>query len=253
MADSKTLRQDAKQAAICDTVGANSKVSDSCNQRVANNVNNGIPKTRGASGNPQTTGTLTVRKVCVTIGGAGTCNPSFNVQVSGNNPSPSSFSLTDGGSQSVTLGSGQFNVAETSTSGFTTSFSGDCNSAIAPGQQLTCTITNTAVPTTGTLTVNKVCVDPSGTNTCQDTVSGQFHLTITGNNPNPSGFELRGGGSQDITLGPGSFTITEDRKAEFRFTSFSGNCMQSSSNSLDATGTIAAGQHLTCTITNSHL
>ena len=42
-ADSRLIRQDTKQAANCDTVGAASPVSNSCNQRGANNVNNGVP------------------------------------------------------------------------------------------------------------------------------------------------------------------------------------------------------------------
>lgn len=44
LADSRLLKQDTNQRASCDTVGANSPVSDSCNQRAANNVNNGISK-----------------------------------------------------------------------------------------------------------------------------------------------------------------------------------------------------------------
>jgi hypothetical protein len=174
-------------------------VSDSCNQRSANNVNNGVPRTRGAAA--PTTGTLIVNKVCVTSTGGGPCagNPSFNVQVTGNNPQPSSsFSLSNGASQAVTLGAGAFTVSEDSVSGFTTSFSGDCiqsfssgsqeaTGIIAAGQHLTCTITNTAVLATGTLTVNKVCVEPSNPGDCQKTGLGDFNLRITGNNPNPPG------------------------------------------------------------------
>jgi hypothetical protein len=58
LADSRLLKQDTNQSASCDTVGANSPVSDSCNQRAANNVNNGVPKTAVTS---ETTGTLLVR------------------------------------------------------------------------------------------------------------------------------------------------------------------------------------------------
>src|SRR5215831_13745729 len=41
-ADSRILKQDTKQNANCDTVGADSSISDSCNQRATNSVNNGI-------------------------------------------------------------------------------------------------------------------------------------------------------------------------------------------------------------------
>ena len=97
-------------------------------------------------------------------------------------------------------------------------------------------------------------MEPSNPGDCERTGTGQFEIRITGNNPNPPGFELRGGGSQDITLGSGSFTITET--TAFPFTTFSGDCMLASSPGpfqVAATGTIAAGQHLTCTITNSAL
>ncbi len=60
-ADSRILKQDTKQTANCDTVGADSPVSDSCNQRAANNINNGVPKTAVT---PETTGTLLVKFVC---------------------------------------------------------------------------------------------------------------------------------------------------------------------------------------------
>jgi hypothetical protein len=59
------------------------------------------------------------------------------------------------------------------------------------------------------------------------------------------------GESQDITLGSGSFTITET--TTFPFTSFWGDCRQTAPGSQEATSIIAAGQHLTCTIINSGL
>jgi hypothetical protein len=94
---------------------------------------------------------------------------------------------------------------------------------VQQGQHLTCTITNTAIPATGTLTVNKVCLEPANPGDCEKSGVEDFGLIITGNNPNPPGFGLRGGGSQDFTLGSGSFTITET--TVFPFTTFSGDCM----------------------------
>ncbi len=46
-ADSRILKQDTKQNANCDTVGTASQISDSCNQRTANNVNKSVPRTAG--------------------------------------------------------------------------------------------------------------------------------------------------------------------------------------------------------------
>src|SRR5215467_6650750 len=70
-ADSRILKQDTKQAANCDTAGAASPVSDSCNQRAANNVNNGEPKTTGTPGTPGTT-TLRIIELCF-FGPVATC------------------------------------------------------------------------------------------------------------------------------------------------------------------------------------
>ena len=235
-ADSRILKHDTKQNANCDTVGAGSPVSDS---------------------NPST-GTLLIRKSCV-ISGGGSCpgNPSFNVQVTGNNAQTTSFSISNVGGQSVTLGGGSFTVREAAAFGFTPSFSGDCmqtaagsgeaTGTISSGQQLTCTITNTIghAPLPGVLLVNKVCVIPSG-GSCQDS----FNVQVTGNNPQPSSFSLSNGNSQAVGLKSGVFTVSEDSVSGFT-TSFSGDCTQSSSNSQETTGTIAAGQHLTCTITNT--
>ena len=73
------------------------------------------------------------------ISGGGSCpgNPSFNVQVTGNNAQTTSFSLSNGGSQSVTLGRGSFTVREDSVSGFTPSFSGDCMQTAAGSGEAT--------------------------------------------------------------------------------------------------------------------
>lgn len=89
---------------------------------------------------------------------------------------------------------------------------------------------------------------PSG-GSCQDS----FNVQVRGNNSQPSSFSITNGNSQAVGLKPGSFTVSADSTPGFT-TSFSGDYIQSSSSgSQKATGTIAAGQHLTCTITNSAL
>jgi hypothetical protein len=116
-------------------LGAASPISDSCNQRAANNVNNGVPRNRGAVA--PSTGTLTVNKVC---------NPNcmgdvFSIIVD-DNGNIHFISLVGGDSQSLELSPGLFAVAEVPKSGFTSSSSGDCSGTISAGQHLTCTITN---------------------------------------------------------------------------------------------------------------
>jgi hypothetical protein len=150
-ADSKLLRLDTKQHAICDTVGAASPISDSCNQQSTNGVNNGIPT---AAKPTETTATLLIKKVCVGLGC--TRGVGFNLTVFGNNPQPSSIHFTGaGGSQLVTLGTGAFTIVEFTGIPVDATFSGDCAGrsstpfqalalgAISAGQHFTCTIMNT--------------------------------------------------------------------------------------------------------------
>ena len=148
-ADSRILKQDTKQNTNCDTVGANSTVSDSCNQRSANNVNNGITTA------VKPTGTLLVIERCI---GRGCPFLPINVIVTGNNPQPSSFTfISRSNSQLVTLGPGSFEITEsTQLLLVTSSFDGDCagsqtstnqaqaTGTISAGQHLTCTIANFA-------------------------------------------------------------------------------------------------------------
>ena len=124
-ADSRILKQDTNQNANCDTVGADSSVSDSCNQAAANNVSNGVPRTTGTSGSHPTTGIL--RIAC----GSSVLACPGPIQLTGNNPQPSTIlcliCIID-----ITIGPGPFTVTAENTFGVTVSFSGDC-SPTAPG------------------------------------------------------------------------------------------------------------------------
>jgi hypothetical protein len=97
------------------------------------------------------------------------------------------------------------------------------------------TPTPTPIPTTATLTVTKAV---SGSTTA---IPAQFEIHVTGNNPNPPNFGGSATGT-DVTLGSGAFNVTETAPTGSFFTSsFIGDCA----------GTIAAGQHLSCTIINT--
>jgi hypothetical protein len=101
-------------------------------------------------------------------------------------------------------------------------------------------------PEEGTLLIEKICV-PGGRE-CQ---TETFGIRVIGNNPQPLGlFSLTSGESQLVTLGPGPFSIQEGSTAADFTTTFSGDCDQTAPGSNEATGTINAGQQLTCTITN---
>jgi hypothetical protein len=103
--------------------------------------------------------------------------------------------------------------------------------------------------------LRKVCVIfqiPGPQPPCNPNAGLEFSVEITGgNNPQPSTFILTPDSSQLVTLGPGSFTIVESAVFGIRSVTFSGDCMQTAPGSMEATGIISAGQHLTCTITNT--
>jgi hypothetical protein len=94
--------------------------------------------------------------------------------------------------------------------------------------------TPTPTPTTATLTVTKVV---SG-NTA--TTPSQFTIHVAGNNPNPANF-LGSDTGIDVTLDPGAFNVTETRPTSNFDTTTTSDC----------SGTIRAGQHLSCTVINN--
>ena len=64
--------------------------------------------------------------------GGGTNKPSdFTISVSGNNPSPASFSGSASGT-TVQLTAGKYSVTEKGPSGYTTDYSGECSGTASP-------------------------------------------------------------------------------------------------------------------------
>jgi hypothetical protein len=96
------------------------------------------------------------------------------------------------------------------------------------------TPTPTPTPTTATLKVIKIV---SGRTTG---TPSNFTMHVTGNNPIPANFAGSSAGI-NVTLGAGAFAVTETGPTSAFNTTTTGDC----------TGTIASGQHLTCTITNT--
>jgi hypothetical protein len=123
-ADSRLFKQDTKQNANCDTVGADSTLSDSCNQRATNNINNGLPRSTATSG--------ILRIVCGSVIKGLACPAP--IRIIGNNPQESTI-LCLICTIDITIGPGLFTVIADNTLGVTISFSGDCRSQTAPGSQ----------------------------------------------------------------------------------------------------------------------
>jgi hypothetical protein len=85
---------------------------------------------------------------------------------------------------------------------------------------------------------------------CARNTDHTFAITVTDDNPQPSAFDLQNGDSQLVTFsGPSTYTVSEPPSSIFSVT-FSGDCKATSPGSTEATGTISAGEHQTCTITN---
>jgi hypothetical protein len=131
-----------------------------------------------------------------------------------------------------------------SASGFDTAVNQECQNLICthPGSGATCVSEGSQVtPGTGTLLVKKVVV-------CKDDLIKQppppkkcpnpedFTITVTGNHPDPASFPGSGTGTL-VTLGVGPHKVNETPLD----VSFSADC----------TGTIAAGDQKTCTVTNT--
>jgi hypothetical protein len=122
-AGSRIFKQDTKQNAKCDTVGADSQVTDSCNQRSTNNVNNGVPRNTATSG--------ILRIICGSAAKELACPDP--IQITGNNPQePPILCLIC--TIDVTIGPGPFTVTAENLKDFPISFLGDCKPT-APGSQ----------------------------------------------------------------------------------------------------------------------
>ena len=160
---------------------------------------------------------------------------------------PSAFTITLGDSANTTFsgmsGSGTtfsfdegyaFNVTEIGLpSGYTLlSMTGDCSGAIVADVTMVCTIVNDDVPPLLTV-IKHVINDNGGT-----AVAGDFTMNVAATNPSAASFPGSEAGTT-ITLNAGSFNVTESSPAGYTQTSAVG-----------CSGTIALGEHKTCTITN---
>jgi hypothetical protein len=127
-----------------------------------------------------------------------------------------------------------------SASGFDTAVDQECENLICTHPGATCVSEGSQVtpPGTGTLLVIKkvVCKDDKEDN-CPPPLK-DFTITVTGNNPTPPSFP--GSTGTLVTLGVGPYQVHETPLKGFDV-SFSADC----------TGTIAAGDQKTCTVTNT--
>ncbi len=182
-----------------------------------------------------TTGTLVVIKQVINDNGGTKTPGDFTLTVNGTNPSQTSFAGSSDG-VSVIMDAGSYSVDENADSGYAKSLGDNCSGTLAAGDTKTCIVTNNDVytATTGTLTVIKIVInDDKGDKTASD-----FKLEVSGTGPTPSSFDGSSSGTV-VVLGAGSYSVTEKGSGNYD-AAYSEGC----------SGTMAAGESRTCTVTN---
>lgn len=174
------------------------------------------------------------------------------------------LNVTDSQQNSFVVQSGQTNefnpgaytVGETGgPSGYTASFSGDCDSqgqiSIEADEEFTCTITNNDVggnggggeEEEGTLVVKKIVVNDNGGNKSPD----DFSLFVKKDSENVAGSPAAGAESgTTYTLAPGEYTVGETA-VNLYTASFSGDC------NAEGKVIVVDDQQKVCTITNNDI
>jgi hypothetical protein len=253
----------------CKNKGSASGFDTALNQECANLIcthpgNNATCTQEGAAAPQQTqtptptTTTLRVIKIVDCLATDPNCSLPDICRINVISPSTGPTQVFDcedaiGNGVLVTLQPGKFETVEVIGPGFGTTVAGDCRGTIAEGQHLTCTITNTQRPTTGTLRVIKNVVCLPTDRFCA--TPADFSINVAGTNCNPRPFTtfLGSATGTTITLDPCTYTVTEvgatggtggtitvnGRKFVVTFT---GQCGPES---------IAAGQQKNCTVTNT--
>src|SRR6476661_549684 len=169
----------------------------------------------------------------------GTKKPSdFAITVSGNSPSPSSFSGSSSGT-SVTLKDGKYSVTSSSPSGYSPSYSSGCSGTASGGVPIKCNITNKYTPLPGSETFLNVVTEVDNTNGGTKKPS-DFAITVSGNSPSPSSFSGSSSGTS-VTLKDGKYSVTSSSPSGYS-PSYSSGC----------SGTASGGVPIKCNITNKY-
>ena len=183
--------------------------------------------------------TLTVIKTVVNDDGGSALASDWTMDVSGTNVSGTGFAGS-ASSVTITLDAGAYSVSESGgPSGYAMSFSADCSGTISAGDVLTCTITNDDIAAdVPTLTVIKTVVNDDG----GSALASDWTMDISGTNVSGTGFAGSASGVT-ITLDAGAYSVSESGGPSGYAMFFSADC----------SGTISAGDVLTCTITNDDI
>jgi hypothetical protein len=186
------------------------------------------------------TATLTVIKHVVNDNGGTKSASDFTLNINGVSASgPNSFAGSETGVTKTITSFGAYSVTETLPTGYAqTGTWPDCSGTILPGQHKTCVITNSDVP--ARLTVIKHVVNNNGgTKTAADFTITIGGVTVSGGNS----FAGSEAGVTKMLTSVGSYSVGESSPVGYALTGASADCF----------GTIALGQHKTCTLTNDDL
>ena len=182
-------------------------------------------------------GSKTFLTVTTKVSGGKFTPSDFTVTVSGNNPSPKSFSGSSSGTP-VTLDAGKYKVTASGPTGYTTTYSSGC-SGTATGGLIKCTIINRfSAPPPGATTFLSVITTVDNTNGGAKKPS-DFTIAVSGNNPTPASFPGSSSGTP-ITLLAGRYSVSSSTIDGYT-PSYSSGC----------SGT-ATGGRIKCTITNKY-
>src|SRR5215213_5853325 len=237
VSDGEELKKSRDVDVNTSSSSASSSSSDSSSSDSSNETSDNKPQL----------GTLVVMKQVINKGGGDKKPSDFTITVSGNNPTPSSFTGSSSGT-TVTVNEGAYNVKEEEglyispdyvPGRYTPSYSSECAGTIQAGETLSCTISNKYNPfipgILSKLIVTKKVVNEGG----GDKKPSDFTITVSGNNPTPSSFAGSSSGTT-VTLNPGRYSVTENLLSGYT-SSMIGDC----SGTIDNTG-----ETNECTITN---
>ena len=183
--------------------------------------------------NQRLRGSITVIKIVVDDNGGTATSSSFTMSL--NDGTTASFAGSASG-ETFTFDEGHiFNVTETGPSGYSTTTSGDCSGVIGAGVNKVCTVTNNDVAPR--LTVIKRVLNPNGGSALPDAFKPSVGGTVV-----VSGTTHAYSANADLA-------INETLLTGYEFVSITGDAKCPSA--LGGNITLAPGDNVTCTITNS--
>src|SRR5205814_568852 len=177
------------------------------------------------------TATLTVIKHVINDNGGTSTAADFAITVTNIGAALAPFAGSESGT-TLTVAPGTYSIVEGGPTTYVAALDGSCGGTIAAGDAKTCTITNNDIAPQ--LTVIKHVVNNDGGNRAPS----EWPMTITNNGTALPSFAGSSTGTT-TTLAAGPFSVAE-----------SGGHPGYTATSVGCSGTIAAGEQKTCTITN---